>query len=184
MGRNDKYRDFFSSEAYFLASNLMHIPCILKVSSDHRTYEFKKSSFGVLLKQEVFVKGSGDVLISHAYCKRISILKISFSFEKNYTLKCFHCSTNNYSFEKSILHCIPFQVSKKRKWSTCTLVLEMCTTLSFLPYFLLYLFNQVEAREPFSLFKSEKLVIWNKNHVLVLFRNIWFRINCKVVNLS
>ena len=41
--------------------------------------------------------------LSQAYCNRISTLTFSFSFEKNYILKCFNSSTNNYSFEESIL---------------------------------------------------------------------------------
>ena len=72
-----------------------------------------------------FVKGPSPDLISQAYCKRIRTLTLSFSFEKNYTLKCFNCAADNYSFEESIcaLHSIP-SVKEEEK-STCTFILEM-----------------------------------------------------------
>ena len=52
-------------------------------------------------------------LISQAYCKRISF----FSFEKNYTLKCFSCSADNYSIQESIraLHSIPIFEQEEKK---------------------------------------------------------------------
>ena len=41
--------------------------------------------------------------------KEFKLCPLAFSFEKNYTLKCCSCFTNNYSFEESIraLHSTP-----------------------------------------------------------------------------
>ena len=50
----------------------MHIPCILKSSSEHRGYEFTKSNFGVHLKPEVFLKGPSHDLISMGILRKTS----------------------------------------------------------------------------------------------------------------
>ena len=76
-------------------------------------------------KTRGFVKGPGPDLISHTHCKITRTLTFSFSFEKDYTLKYFNCSTDNYSFAESIctLHSIPS--AKEEEKSTCTFILGM-----------------------------------------------------------
>ena len=55
--------------------------------------------------------------------------------EKNYTLKCFNCSTNSYSFEESIraLHSTP-SVKEEEKEHMHAHLGDVCTTSSFLPH--------------------------------------------------
>ena len=60
-----------------------------------------------------FVKGPSPHLISQAYCRRSRTF--SFSFEKNYTLKCFNCSTDNYSLRNQSMPCIPSKCQRRRK---------------------------------------------------------------------
>ena len=83
---------------------------------------------------------------------------LAVSIEKNYTLKCFKCSTNNYSFEESIraLHSTPLQVSKRKKRNTCMLIREMLQDYIILTTFLLYLFNQGDFHETFLFFSKAK----------------------------
>ena len=75
-------------------------------------------------KTRGFVKGPRLDLTSQPCCKRIRTLTFSF-FAKNDTLKCFNCSTDNYSFEESIcaLHSI-LSVNEEEK-STCKFIFEM-----------------------------------------------------------
>ena len=54
-----------------------------------------------------------------------STLTLAFSFEKNYTLKCFNCSTNDYSFEEPVSALHPIPSIKEKGKSTCTLILEV-----------------------------------------------------------
>ena len=53
------------------------------------------------------------------------------------------------------MHCIPSQVSKKKKRSTSTLILEMWKDFTILTTFLSNLLNQGDVCESFILFKSE-----------------------------
>ena len=50
--------------------------------------------------------------------KEFRLRPLAFSIEKNYTLKCFNCSTNSYSFEESIralLHSTPSVKEEEHK---------------------------------------------------------------------
>ena len=87
-------------------------------------------------------------MISQAYCERISTSTLSFLFRKEFFL-CFNLSTNNYSFQESICACIPSQVSKKRKKSTCMLILEMWHDCFILTTFLLYLLHHGDVHKSF-----------------------------------
>ena len=80
------------------------------------------------------------------------------------------------------MHCIPFQVQKRRKRSTSTLTLEMLHDFIILTTFLLYLVTQGDAHESFIHSKSDKMKltfqtgalenIHDTNHGWVLFENL------------
>ena len=55
------------------------------------------------------------------------------------------------------MHCIPLQVSKKKKRNTCMLIWEMLHDFIILTTFLLYFFNEGDVHESYILFKSEKM---------------------------
>ena len=55
------------------------------------------------------------------------------------------------------MHCIPSQVSKKKKRNSCTLIWEMLHDYIVPSTLLLYLFNVDDVHESAILFKSEKL---------------------------
>ena len=54
------------------------------------------------------------------------------------------------------MHCIPLQVSKKKKRNTCMLIWEMLHDFIILTTFLLYLFNQGDFHESFLFFSKAK----------------------------
>ena len=140
----------------------MHIPWILKSSSEHQIYEFTKSNYGVHLKQDVFVKGSRHDLISQACWKRVPILTFILFFLKrlvpqkpSIVLQIILPARNQSG------HCIPPQVSKKKKRCMCMLILEIWHDFIVRTTFLLHLFNHGDVHESFILFKSEKLNVNN-----------------------
>ena len=58
------------------------------------------------------------------------------------------------------MHCIPLQVSKKKKKNTCMLMWEMLHDFIILSTFLLYFFNQGDFHESFLFFsKAKKLKV-------------------------
>ena len=118
-GNRDETRRYYHSRSeqlnlsiFNLESHTLH----LKIVCQTPEIQACKIKIYSAPKTRGFVKGPSPDLISQAYCKRIRTLTFSFSFEKNYTLKCFNCSTDNYSFEESIcaLHSIP-SVKKEEK---------------------------------------------------------------------
>ena len=68
------------------------------------------------------------------------------------------------------MHCIPLQVSKKKKRNICMRIWEMLHDLIILTTFLLYLLNQGESHESFLFFsKAQNLKLkftgaLEKNH--------------------
>ena len=57
------------------------------------------------------------------------------------------------------MHCIPLQVSKKKKRNICMLIWEMLHDFITLTTFLLHLFNEGDVHESYILFKGEKMKV-------------------------
>ena len=80
-------------------------PHTLHLKIGHQTLEIQACKVKIYSAPETrgFVKGPSHV------AQEFRLLPLAFSIEKNYTLKCFNCSTNSYSFEESIraLHSTP-----------------------------------------------------------------------------
>ena len=94
-----------------LDSHTLHLKIV------HQTPDIQASKVKIYSAPETrgFVKGPGPDLISQAHCKRIRTLTFTFSFEKNYTLKCFNCSKISIPLRNQSVHCILSQMSKKKK---------------------------------------------------------------------
>ena len=102
--RNETIRYRHSPSGQLNSSIFNLDPHTLHLKIGHQTLEIQACKVKIYSAPETrgFVKGPSPDLISQAYCKRIRTLTLSFSFEKNFTLKCLNCSTNSYCFEESI----------------------------------------------------------------------------------
>ena len=106
-----------------------------------------------------FCKRPTNDLISQEHCERISTLTLRFLFW-------IRTMPWNASIALQIIiplrnqsvHWISFQVSKNRKRSTCTLILEKCNDFTIRTTFLC-LFYQDDFHESAILFKSKKLKV-------------------------